>query len=61
MKNHTDSFMIVTENTSYNSKTNSPYDTGITAQWPEQLITLTTCEYTQKDGRLLVVARKKTE
>lgn len=42
-------------------KTNSPYDTGITAQWPEQLITLTTCEYTQKDGRLLVVARKKTE
>lgn len=42
-------------------KQHSPYDTGITAQWPEQLITLTTCEYTQKDGRLLVVARKKTE
>ncbi len=42
-------------------KQHSPYDTGITAQWPDQLITLTTCEYTQKDGRLLVVARKKTE
>lgn len=35
------------------------YETGIDAQWPEQLLTLTTCEYTQKDGRLLVVARKK--
>ena len=35
------------------------YDTGIDAQWPEQLITLTTCEYTQKNGRLLVVARKQ--
>ena len=35
------------------------YETGVDAQWPEQLLTLTTCEYTQKDGRLLVVARKK--
>ncbi len=26
-----------------------------------QLITLTTCEYTLKDGRLLVVARKNGE
>lgn len=34
------------------------YDTGITAQWPEQLITLTTCEYSQKDGRFFVVAKK---
>lgn len=40
-------------------KTNSIYDTGISAEWPEQLITLTTCEYTKKDGRFLVVARKK--
>lgn len=36
------------------------YDTGMDASWPEQLITLTTCEYTQRDGRLLVVARKKS-
>ncbi len=35
------------------------YETGIEARWPDQLITLTTCEYTQKNGRLLVVARKK--
>lgn len=34
------------------------YDTGITADWPESLITLTTCEYTQKNGRFLVIARK---
>lgn len=37
------------------------YDTGITAAWPESLITLTTCEYTQKNGRFLVIARKVGE
>lgn len=41
-------------------KEHSFYDTGINANWPEQLITLTTCEYTQRDGRLLLVARKKS-
>lgn len=35
------------------------YQTGITAQWPEPLITLTTCEYTNEDGRFLVIAKKK--
>ena len=39
-------------------KEHALYDTGITASWPDSLITLTTCEYTQKDGRFLVVARK---
>lgn len=34
------------------------YDTGIEFSWPEELITLTTCEYTQGDGRLLVIARR---
>lgn len=42
-------------------KKHSSYDTGITAEWPQQLITLTTCEYTQKNGRFLLVARKKTD
>ena len=37
---------------------NKLYDTGITAQWPQQLLTLTTCEYTKKNGRLLVFAVK---
>lgn len=37
------------------------YDTGIEAQWPDPLITLATCEYTQKDGRFFVVARKVEE
>ena len=37
------------------------YDTGIEAQWPDPLITLATCEYTQKDGRFFVVARKIEE
>lgn len=34
------------------------YDTELQASWPEPLITLTTCEYTQKDGRFFVVAKK---
>lgn len=34
------------------------YDTGLQASYPDQLVTLTTCEYTQKDGRFFVVARK---
>lgn len=34
------------------------YDTGMEAEYPDELITLTTCEYTQKDGRFFVVARK---
>lgn len=37
---------------------NRLYDTGVTAQWPQQLITLTTCEYTKENGRLLVFAVK---
>lgn len=39
-------------------KTHAFYDTGITPTWPEQLVTLTTCEYTQRNGRFFVVARK---
>jgi len=35
------------------------YDTGLTPQWPEQLLTLATCEYTEGDGRFFVLARKK--
>lgn len=43
------------------AKEHSFYETGITPEWPEQLLTLTTCEYTQKDGRLLVIARLAAE
>lgn len=42
-------------------KENSFFDTGIVPQWPEQLLTLTTCEYTLTDGRLMVIARKIEE
>lgn len=40
------------------AKKHSLYDTGVTPQWPEQLLTLGTCEYTYEDGRLFVVGRK---
>lgn len=39
-------------------KENSLYDTGITAEYGDSLITLCTCSYHVKDGRLLVVAKK---
>lgn len=39
----------------------SLYDTGVTADYGDHLITLSTCEYSMDDGRFVVVARKKTE
>ena len=36
----------------------SLYDTGIHADYGDKLITLSTCEYTRKAGRLVVVARQ---
>ncbi len=34
------------------------YDTGITAQYGDQILTLTTCSYHTADGRFVVVTRK---
>lgn len=34
------------------------YDTGVTAQYGDKLITLSTCEYTQTNGRLVIVAKR---
>ncbi len=36
----------------------SLYDTGVTAEFKDKLITLSTCEYTYRNGRLVVVAKK---
>jgi len=41
-----------------NSKAASIYDTGITAEYGDKLITLSTCSYHTEDGRFAVVARK---
>lgn len=35
----------------------SVYDTGVTAKYGDRLITLSTCEYSQTNGRLVVVAK----
>lgn len=40
------------------AKKASIYDTGITAKYGEQLLTLSTCEYSQEDGRFAIVAKK---
>lgn len=34
------------------------YDTGYTAEYGDELITLSTCEYTHNNGRFVVVAKK---
>ncbi len=34
------------------------YDTGVTAKFGDKLLTLSTCDYEEKNGRFVVVARK---
>ena len=34
------------------------YDTGVTAEYGDRLITLSTCEYSAQNGRLVVVAKR---
>ena len=34
------------------------YDTGVTATYGDKLLTLSTCEYSNTNGRLVVVAKK---
>lgn len=34
------------------------YDTGVTAEYGDKLITLSTCEYSRQNGRMVVVAKK---
>ena len=46
-----DSFLL-------NCARHSLYDTGLTASYGDKLITLSTCEYTQENGRLVVVAKR---
>ena len=56
-------FVYATDGADYNEyvetcKELSIYDTGITPVYGEKLITLSTCEYSQTNGRLVVVARR---
>ena len=36
----------------------SLYDTGVTAQYGDELLTLSTCDHSQTDGRFVVVAKR---
>lgn len=44
-----------------NCKSRSLYDTGLSAEYGDQLITLSTCEYTYTNGRFVVMAKKIVE
>ena len=37
------------------------YDTGITAEYGDELLTLSTCEYSHANGRFVVLAKRLTE
>lgn len=41
-----------------NVKKEQLYDTGITANYGEQLLTLITCEYSQENGRMVIVTKR---
>ncbi|EKC45778.1 sortase, SrtB family, partial [human gut metagenome] len=36
----------------------SLYDTGVSAEYGDKLISLSTCEYSRSNGRLVVVAKR---
>lgn len=42
-------------------KARALYDTGVTASYGDKLITLCTCEYSNRNGRLVVVAKRVME
>ena len=42
-----------------NVKANSLYETGVFASYGDELITLSTCEYSTENGRLVVIGRRK--
>ena len=52
-ENVTDYMLFVDE-----CKKRSYYDTGYTAQYGDKMITLSTCEYSHKNGRMVVVGCK---
>ena len=41
-----------------NVRSHQLYDTGVDAEYGDELLTLSTCEYTYKNGRFVVVAKK---
>ena len=42
-----------------NAKAESLYETGVFAEYGDELITLSTCEYTKENGRLVVLGRRR--
>ena len=47
------------DNAIHNYKEKSLYDTGVTAEYGDKLITLVTCSYHEEHGRFVVVARQR--
>lgn len=56
-------FVNVNSETEFNSymdelKNKSLYETGVEASYDDQLLTLSTCDYQQTNGRFVIIARK---
>lgn len=58
-KHKTVSFDTLTDRQTYVEKCKklSLYETGVTAEYGDKLLTLSTCEYSRTNGRLVVVAK----
>jgi sortase B len=41
------------------AKAKELYDTGVTAEYGDEILALSTCEYTHEDGRLVLLAKRK--
>ena len=41
----------------YHHKSRALYDTGIDAEYGDKLLTLSTCEYSRSNGRMVVFAK----
>lgn len=59
-------FIVAADETEFDAfigqcKALSLYDTGVFAEYGDKLLTLSTCEYSRKDGRMAVVAKKIAE
>lgn len=61
-----DRFVIADKESDFNAyiekcKALSLYNTGVNAAYGDKLLTLSTCEYSQADGRMVIVAKKVVE
>ena len=65
IRNYLEKNFILTKGKKFSVERNdakmSLYDTGVTANFGDRLLTLSTCDYNEKNGRFVVVAKRVNE